>query len=216
MLQEQTTNELPGKAVGGEGWWLSEFFDRIAFSATIDVPLAIVLILLFLLSFHAWAKSANSETLVDLPSRLPKACFRAIFFFLCLLAFCYFTGIAVWAVIATFLAVGFVLSVILGDENVVELMLRICIVFFREACFGFPTLILDGPAETGDQCQSTNKDIVGKHGTTTSPLRPSGYISINDEELPAVSDTGEMIDTGSKVVVTRIRNGQVCVRPDEL
>lgn len=210
MLQDQTLNDLLGEEVEGR---LSAFLEFISFSPIIDVPLTVGLIFVFVLYFRVWAVAAESETSVDLPARLMTACIRAALFFVSVLALCYVTDMGVWLVAATLLLVGVVLSVILMDQMAVELMLRLCVVGFREACFGLPLLILR--AEPAAEPQADPKaELVGLKGNVVSPLRPSGYIEINGEEKPAVSDSGELIEIGSVIVVAQIRNGQLYVKLD--
>jgi len=214
MLQDQTLTDIPDGGAGSEGQ-LSAFLELTGFSLKFDIPLTIGATLLFILYFHIWSKTANSETPVDLRSRFPTACVRAVLFFLALFAFCYFANISIWVVFATVVVVGVVISALALDNMGLELILVVSIAALREACFGFPTLIHHG-VPTEETQPNPKNELIGLSGIATSPLRPSGYILINGEEQPAASESGEMIDAGTKVVVTGIRNGQLRVGADSL
>lgn len=61
---------------------------------------------------------------------------------------------------------------------------------------------------------SSNTDAsvyLGKTGTTTTPLRPSGKARFEDAELDVIS-TGEHIDTAVSVVVTKVEGYKIIVR----
>lgn len=61
---------------------------------------------------------------------------------------------------------------------------------------------------------SSNTDAsvyLGKTGTTTTPLRPSGKVRFEDAELDVLS-TGEHIDTAVLVVVTKVEGYKIIVR----
>ena len=53
--------------------------------------------------------------------------------------------------------------------------------------------------------------LVGRSGTTTTPLMPSGKARIGDELLDVIAD-GEAIDRGEAVVVVEVRGNRVLVR----
>ena len=52
--------------------------------------------------------------------------------------------------------------------------------------------------------------LLGKIGKTTTPLRPSGIIEIEDERYSAVAE-GEMIDRGVEVVVIKVEGNSIVV-----
>lgn len=61
---------------------------------------------------------------------------------------------------------------------------------------------------------SSNNDAsvyLGKIGTTTTPLRPSGKVQFDGTELDVVS-TGEHIDADVSVVVTKVEGYKISVR----
>ncbi|WP_232219595.1 NfeD family protein [Carnobacterium pleistocenium] len=61
---------------------------------------------------------------------------------------------------------------------------------------------------------SSNTDAssyLGKTGSTTTPLRPSGKVRFEDSELDVLS-TGEHIDTNVLVVVTKVEGYKIIVR----
>ena len=211
MLQDQTSPEFPESAVEDAGW-LSTFFENISFAPAIDIPLVVVGLLVFLLHFWSWAKASNAEADVDLESLLPKACVRLTLFFLASLALCYFVDVGVWVFPVVLMAVLlFGAGMNAGPDAAIGLIA----VIFREACFGMPNLIHRGVPDPVRGPDPKNK-FIGLGGTAASPLRPSGYISIEGEELAAISDTGELIDIGSSIVVTEIRNGQLRVQIESL
>lgn len=52
---------------------------------------------------------------------------------------------------------------------------------------------------------------LGKSGTAISPLRPSGIADLGGERIDVVSD-GEYIESGARVVVTRVDGNRIVVR----
>jgi membrane-bound serine protease (ClpP class) len=56
-----------------------------------------------------------------------------------------------------------------------------------------------------------DKQWLGKSGTAISPLRPSGIVDVGGERVDVVSD-GEFIESGARVVVTRVDGNRIVVR----
>jgi len=56
--------------------------------------------------------------------------------------------------------------------------------------------------------------LQGKVGKTTTPLRPSGIIEINDERYSAVAE-GELIDKDVEIIVVKVEGNSVVVEPRE-
>lgn len=79
-------------------------------------------------------------------------------------------------------------------------------------------VILKPSVETADQRGAAgvaDKDyshLMGKTGTTTTPLRPSGIAEINDQRYSVVAE-GEMIDKGIDIVVVKIEGNSIVVEP---
>ena len=96
---------------------------------------------------------------------------------------------------------------------VVDLMVVIFGGMIREWCFGFPQLVLRPPKSKTDLPHGKDDSFVGSLGTVVSPLRPAGTVLIDGEKLPATSAGGTMIDNGTEIVVTEIKNGNFYIRP---
>jgi len=54
--------------------------------------------------------------------------------------------------------------------------------------------------------------LVGKHGTTQSPLRPSGIALIDGKRVDVVSE-GEFIDRDTAIEVTHTEGARIVVAP---
>ncbi len=48
---------------------------------------------------------------------------------------------------------------------------------------------------------TTEQSVVGMSGVASSDLDPSGMVHVNGEDWSAVSDTGETIEQGSRILV---------------
>jgi len=57
----------------------------------------------------------------------------------------------------------------------------------------------------------TDRDWLGKRGTTASPLRPAGIADIEGERVDVVSD-GELIEPGQVIEVVRVDGNRIVVR----
>ena len=75
-------------------------------------------------------------------------------------------------------------------------------------------LILETGLAAGEGYASppdTDRNWLGKSGTTVSPLRPSGIADVEGERVDVVSD-GEFIEAGAKIVVSRVDGNRIVVR----
>jgi len=68
-----------------------------------------------------------------------------------------------------------------------------------------------GKAGVSDEDFSHLQDKVGK---TSTPLRPSGIIEINDERYSAVAE-GELIDKNVEIIVVKVEGNSIVVEPRE-
>lgn len=75
-------------------------------------------------------------------------------------------------------------------------------------------LILETGLAAGEGYASppeTDRNWLGKRGTTVSPLRPSGIADVEGERVDVVSD-GEFIEAGAQIVVSRVDGNRIVVR----
>ena len=180
------------------------------FIVYIDLPLVLILLAAFLANFQSFAHSKNVDTSVDLVAKLPQAKFRIIAFFVTLISLCWLGNIGVWIVLVLIFFVGLIPTMITADQSD-GLVLVAAAAFVREWAFGFPTLVL----RPKPSLQNEEQGIVGRTGIVTSPLKPSGRVSIDDTQIQAVSDGGDFIETGVQITVTGFRNGTPSVRKIE-
>ncbi len=186
-----------------------EFF---SFTPKIDLPLALVSLIGFLVNYQLWAKSGDPELNVDLISRLPQARIRIVFFFAGLLLVCWLVNLGLWTILAALVLLGLFFSLFIGNSMAPEFMFVATAGVLREWSFGFPTLILTPSPQSDTHSSKLKSELIGVVGITTSPLRPSGDIKIDEQELLAISDDGRLIEVGTQIVVTGIRNGRASVR----
>ena len=72
-------------------------------------------------------------------------------------------------------------------------------------------LVLGGEEQTSWKAQDTKLvDLVGKEGTTISPLRPAGLAEIDGARVDVVSDS-EFLDAGVTVRVAEVEGNRVVV-----
>lgn len=83
---------------------------------------------------------------------------------------------------------------------------------------GFRSKIIDSfilnqssTREKGFSSSSSKEEYLGKIGVTTTGLRPSGFIDIEDERLDALSDEG-FIPEKSSIKVVRVEGSKIFVR----
>ena len=75
-------------------------------------------------------------------------------------------------------------------------------------------LILETGLAAGEGYASppeSDRNWLGKCGTTVSPLRPSGIADVEGERVDVVSD-GEFIEAGAEIVVSRVDGNRIVVR----
>ena len=185
--------------------------NAIAFAPRVDIPLALITVIAFWLNFNSWANN-NNDTDVELTSRLPKARLRLVALFASLLLICWLLNVAAWAVLALFFVVSLVVAAASGNSLAPEMLILLSAGMIREWCFGFPILILQPPQESTATHAQSNAKFLGRCGTATSALRPSGRVQIDGEDISAVSSDGSYIELGANVVVTSTQNGQLNVR----
>jgi hypothetical protein len=192
--------------------------DKIVFTPWIDLPVAGLIAVGFVLHFNAWARNNTAQTNVDLRARLPTAKIRVLALLAVIVLGCWISNFPVWGLFAICLAVGFGFAILTGhDGSGSGFLLVFAAYIIREWAFGFPQLILHPPSSiqrSADPSRETN-ELVGAHGIVLSPLRPCGVAQFGEREISVVSERGTFIDTGSTVVVSKSHNGQVCVRPIE-
>jgi membrane-bound serine protease (ClpP class) len=70
--------------------------------------------------------------------------------------------------------------------------------------------------EMGYVAPRVDGDLLGLEGTASTPLRPSGKVSLsNGQKVDAVSE-GSYIEAGTEVVVTGFSSGSVVVTPKKV
>jgi hypothetical protein len=189
--------------------------DKIHFIAIVDLPLALATVLAFILHFNAWARVNNTDTSVDLSTRLPAARIRVVCLFAVIVGLCWTADLAVWAVFAFLLAIGAVIALLTASQGG-EFLLVIAAYLIREWAFGFPQLVLHPPRQSrGAICSTPPGDdspLIGRSGLVAAPLRPCGKIECDGAVWPAKADDGRYVDPGTKVVVTGLQNGTFVVR----
>jgi membrane-bound serine protease (ClpP class) len=63
--------------------------------------------------------------------------------------------------------------------------------------------------------QRDRTDLVGRRGTTVTPLRPSGRVRFGTEEVDVITE-GEYVDRDCAVEVTAVEGTRVVVRTPEV
>lgn len=81
----------------------------------------------------------------------------------------------------------------------------------------FNALVMEAPdadaVEAAEKLADFNH-LIGKHGNTTTPLRPSGKARFGDDIVQVISD-GTMVDSGSEIRVVDVQGARVVVEPVE-
>ena len=72
-------------------------------------------------------------------------------------------------------------------------------------------IVLDEKIRGGSSKVATQQELTGKHGVAVSDLRPSGIVEIEGKRHDVVTDAGDYIESGSKVIVVRISTNTVVV-----
>ncbi|MEM7558801.1 MAG: hypothetical protein AAF394_06730 [Planctomycetota bacterium] len=116
--------------------------DNSGFSFYVDIPLAIALLVGFLINARYWASSGDSETNVDLLSRLPTAQYRFTSFFTLVVTACWFSDVSVFTFVLAAIFLGSIGSVVFEAQGAGGLFPFTATDLLREWAFGYPRLIL--------------------------------------------------------------------------
>lgn len=119
-----------------------------------------------------------------------------------------------WYTLLTSDAAGYAGFFIMADVVLVPLVLYYGIKLMRRSPMGNNEEL---GSNAGFQVNAgLNQALLGKQGTTITPLRPSGKVHIGNDYFEALSD-GDLIDSGAKIMVTGIvgNNLMVSVAPSE-
>ncbi len=77
-------------------------------------------------------------------------------------------------------------------------------------------MILNSPQEGGSKgLADTHRNLIGMHATATTQLRPFGEAEIDGQSISVVSETGEMINAGTAIIVTDVKANRISVRSIE-
>lgn len=190
----------------------------IEFNWRVDVPLIAAVAIGAIWNFNLWANERDPERFDGLSRRLPSARVRLIALLATILLACWLSNIAVWPLFVVVLAVGGLLLLVAGDEQVGAMSVLSVGWLVREWCFGFPHLILHPPvaSENASVTAAEMSGLVGKTGTTMTPLNPSGDAEIDGVKIAVSSADGRFIESGAEVVVTSCQNGWPYVREHRL
>lgn len=189
---------------------------KFAFMPLVDIPLAGIVLATFILHFNKWSRRRNSDTTVDLASRLPKARVRVVVLLICALILCWGLDASFWSLCAMLLILGLALVGTLGGKIEGGAFGFFAVAYLiREWAFGFPQLILHPEQQASRSADEHNdlESLIGQSGSTISPLRPAGDAEIGGAKYSVVAYDGDMIDLGEKVIVRAYRNGSLFVVP---
>lgn len=190
--------------------------EALQFTPIVDLPLVACTVIGFLVNFSHWSRSAELDTVVNLPARLPRARLLVVVLFALLVFTCWQLNVAVWLIYALMSVLSMVMAGLAGSAPSPAIMLVFVAGLIREWCFGFPQLILRTESRSKRPREKEPEDpMMGLEGIAISPLIPMGIVEVGGLEVPAVSDVGTMIDSGSRIVVTGNRNGMLSVRAIE-
>lgn len=191
--------------------------DNLAFNPIIDLPLSLLTTLAFVLHFNSWAKNRPSDISVDLLSRLPAARFRVIVLLTGIVGACWFTNLSVWAIYALLFILGLGIAMLMGDGGDGSGLVFLFIAYLiREWAFGFPLMVLHSQQDGGmKDLAKTHGNLIGERGTTITQLRPFGEALIDGQSISVVSENGELIESGSAIMVTDVKDNKICVRAVE-
>lgn len=189
--------------------------DNIGFSSYVDTPLALALLVGFLINARYWANSGDSETNVDLLSRLPTAQYRFTTFFTLVVTACWFSDVSVFTFALAAIFLGSIGSVVFEAQGAGGLFPFTAADLLREWAFGYPRFILSPPSDEDAIAsrQAELEDLLGKDATTCTPLRPNGDVTVDGHKFEASSEDGTFIEANLAVVVSSIKNGTLFVRP---
>ncbi|MFO0940612.1 MAG: NfeD family protein [Pirellulales bacterium] len=162
-----------------------------------------------MLHFRSWARNETEEFQTILVERRFKAQVKASSVVVASLACCWYFDFSFWIMVGMVLGIGMVAA--FAGIDVAAMPLLAAGFMLREWAFGFPTLVLHTlpPRKLDDHFDTT---LVGVEAVAISPLRPFGRIQLGDQTLDAVSESGTMIDSGTRVRITGCRNGVIQVQ----
>lgn len=187
--------------------------DKLTFAPLIDIPLVSITLAFFILHFNRWAFRNDLDTSADVASRLPSARFRVIVLMVGFLFLCWLFDFAAWSIFAFLAGIGLAIAIFSGwslEGGTVGLFGAA--LFIREWAFGFPQLVLHPPGQVIDPSPPKRQHrLIGKSGTTTSPLRPIGDACIDGTIVTVACDDGRLIESGTPVVVSCYKNGRLYV-----
>ncbi|MEM6471677.1 MAG: NfeD family protein [Planctomycetota bacterium] len=183
------------------------------FSFQIDVPLALVLWVAFLVQAQFWARSANADTNVDLVAKLPKARLRYTVFFALLLVVCWYCGFSIALLMVIIWVSGLVVAFLAGGDLGTRAGLHYFAAYLiREWAFGFPQMILHPRVqEPEDSNPNAMSPLAGRVATVTSTLRPTGEVCVDEQRYSARSESGQYVDEGTRVIVSCQRGRDLLV-----
>ncbi len=183
------------------------------FHPWLDLPIAVAMTMGMLLHIQQWIKRPEPEVTVDLRQRLPRARWRILGFFVALCLIGWLANLAVWAIVGFVFLCSFIVTILLTPEQGVSFA-GSYVYLLREWAFGFPLFILHtGKESTGPSTsQQRLAHVLGRTGVVVSPLRPCGDVEINDQLYQATSEDGLFVDTGTRVLISGTRNGQLLTR----
>lgn len=189
--------------------------DKFAFAPVIDLPLAFITSVGFVLHFNAWARHMTSESNLDFTSRLSKARTRVFALIATILLVCWSVNFAFWFVLTLPILLGSMIAAVMDEASSGIELFSFAGYLVREWSFGFPQLILESPEDRHDARHedAPKANVMGLRGVTVSPLRPIGEANIDGTVISVISDDGRLTDTGTHVIVSNVRNGRFCVRP---
>lgn len=109
---------------------------------------------------------------------------------------------------STEFGLGFLAAAVFGGLGTALVAFKL----FPKTPFG-RRLIVAGPSFASDTAATDPKfrDLLGKHGTAVSTLRPAGIADIEGRRIDCVAD-GELLAAGTPIHVVRLEGNRVVVR----
>lgn len=184
-----------------------------SFAPWIDIPLAALVYVAAVMGVLYWVRRTDQQSTRRARETTRRVSVRLALLTAGLLLVCYLVGFAFW--IAALVAIVLVLAALAGGQvGALGLPLVVLAHLVKEYIMGFPELVLDPPEPTEDAPAIDDRmsALVGRSAIAVAPLRPQGAVEIDGKRLPAASDCGMMISTGTALRVTGCRNGTLLVR----
>lgn len=179
------------------------------FQLYVDLPLCAIVLSALLLHFRQWAHNETDDLRTILMSRLLRAQVKASLFVGAMLFVCWYLDISFWIAIAIVLGLGMIAA--FAGIDVAAMPILAAGFMLREWAFGFPSLVLHSLPSSGLDT-SFDPRLIGVEATALGPLRPFGRIQFDDQIAEAVSESGQMIDSGARVRIAGCRNGVLQVQ----